>query len=184
MNIFALDFDSRIAAQMHYDKHVLKMIVEYAQLLSTYLHVKEYEIIKPIYKATHINHPSNKWLRESPANYLWLLELAKSLVNEYEFRYPGKEHKTKQIIFNCEHIFFENVSILEATSCPMTPFAKAMPNEFKTFNSVDSYRRYYINDKAKKKMIFTKRKPPEWLIEKTKCKQINSDKWEISYGNI
>jgi hypothetical protein len=35
MNIFALATDPVLAAQMHCDKHVVKMIVEYAQLLST-----------------------------------------------------------------------------------------------------------------------------------------------------
>ncbi len=35
MNIFYLDSDPRICAQMHNDKHCVKMILEYAQLLST-----------------------------------------------------------------------------------------------------------------------------------------------------
>ena len=35
MNIFVLDKDPHIAAQMHCDKHVPKMIVESAQMLST-----------------------------------------------------------------------------------------------------------------------------------------------------
>ena len=35
MNIFYLNKDPRIAAELHVDKHVVKMIVEYAQLLST-----------------------------------------------------------------------------------------------------------------------------------------------------
>ena len=35
MNIFALDQSPEKAAQMHLDRHVVKMIIEYAQLLST-----------------------------------------------------------------------------------------------------------------------------------------------------
>ena len=35
MNIFVLDEDPTIAAQMQCDKHVVKMIVESAQMLST-----------------------------------------------------------------------------------------------------------------------------------------------------
>ena len=38
MNIFYLHNDPQIAAQMHCDKHVVKMILEYAQLLSTAHH--------------------------------------------------------------------------------------------------------------------------------------------------
>lgn len=35
MNIFYLDEDPNLAAQYQYDKHVIKMILETAQLLST-----------------------------------------------------------------------------------------------------------------------------------------------------
>jgi hypothetical protein len=35
MNIFVLNLDPFVAAEMHCDKHVVKMIIEYAQLLST-----------------------------------------------------------------------------------------------------------------------------------------------------
>jgi hypothetical protein len=35
MNIFYLDPNPKICAEMHVDKHVCKMVIEYAQLLST-----------------------------------------------------------------------------------------------------------------------------------------------------
>ena len=35
MNIFYLHNDPKVCAELHVDKHVVKMIVEYAQLLST-----------------------------------------------------------------------------------------------------------------------------------------------------
>jgi hypothetical protein len=35
MNIFALSYNPKEAAQFHCDKHVVKMITEYNQLLST-----------------------------------------------------------------------------------------------------------------------------------------------------
>ena len=35
MNIFFLNTDPKVCAQEHLDKHVVKMIVEYAQLMST-----------------------------------------------------------------------------------------------------------------------------------------------------
>ena len=35
MNIFYLHNDPKICAEMHNDKHCIKMILEYAQLLST-----------------------------------------------------------------------------------------------------------------------------------------------------
>ena len=91
MNIFHLDNDPIKAAQMMCDKHIVKMIVEYAQLMSTAHRVldgEEYldktannrnirrwyhpEYDGFLYKASHVNHPSNIWVRESDENYFWL----------------------------------------------------------------------------------------------------------------
>ena len=86
MNIFNLHEDTKKSAQMHCDKHVVKMIIEYAQLMSTahrILDGVEYEdrtknnrrirrwkhpnanVENTLYKASHINHPSAIWTRES-----------------------------------------------------------------------------------------------------------------------
>lgn len=48
MNIFFLHFDTKKCAQMHLDKHVVKMILESAQLLSTVHHVSNEENKKKI----------------------------------------------------------------------------------------------------------------------------------------
>ena len=80
MNIFYLDPDPKTCAQMHCDKHVTKMIIEYSQLMSTahrvidgeeYIDNSSGRKIKRwklsdiredvLYKATHINHPSAIW---------------------------------------------------------------------------------------------------------------------------
>ena len=85
--------------------------IEYAQLLSTAHRVldgEEYTVIqngrrlkrwetpnqmydKGLMLASHINHPSNKWVRESHKNYLWLCNLLHCLLKEYTHRY-GKFH--------------------------------------------------------------------------------------------
>ena len=77
---------------MHNDKHCIKMILEYAQLLSTAHRVLDGVELEGIsasgrkrkfwtlgdsrdytlYKATHINHPSAIWVRKSYENYEWL----------------------------------------------------------------------------------------------------------------
>ena len=93
MNIFHLDQDPVVAAESMCDKHVVKMIVEYAQLMSTAHRVLDGEEyydktkngrrikrwrLKPaaqerlLYKASHVNHPSNIWTRQSNKNYRWL----------------------------------------------------------------------------------------------------------------
>ena len=95
MNIFYLDQNPRICAEMHLDKHVVKMILEYAQLLSTAHRVLDGEeyfdmtingrkikrwrmsnsyMENGLMKASHINHPSNIWLRQSKQNYHHLLQ--------------------------------------------------------------------------------------------------------------
>ena len=113
MNIFILDNDPVIAAQMQCDKHVVKMIVESAQMLSTvhrmldgtmerrpsksgsmiqyfYLEDEREDIL---YKACHFNHPSTIWTRESIHNYQWHYKHFIALCDEYTYRY-GKIHAT------------------------------------------------------------------------------------------
>lgn len=101
MNIFVLDTNPMRCAQYHCDKHVVKMLLEYTQLIWTYL-INRYGD-QPIeeansfgvqaYKPTHINHPCNVWLREDHHNFLWLYYLWLSLHEEYELRYD-KTHAT------------------------------------------------------------------------------------------
>lgn len=161
MNIFVLDKNPGIAAQYHCDKHVIKMIVESAQLLSTALHYHGYGNDK-IYKSTHINHPCSKWVRESWYNFDWLLDLLMFLLDEYKFRY-GKRHKTTDVFYEINHI--RKYLKFPITLYPynyITSFALAMPDEFKTNDDpVESYRKYY---KIAKKDIckWTKREIPDW----------------------
>ena len=177
MNIFYLDPDPKICAEMHLDKHVVKMILEYAQLLSTAHRVldgticdgfsnsgrrkKTYTISDPrndiLYSATHINHPSTIWVRQSQANYGWLYELFGWLCAEYTHRY-GKHHATERLDSQLK-IPPKNIPIGEFTE--PTP---AMPDTYKVMNdSVKSYRNYYIHDKSR----FAKwknRESPEWFL--------------------
>jgi len=83
MNIFYLDKDPRICAENHCDKHCVKMILEYAQLLSTAHRVLDGDPNQELpdgrqdvlYKATHVNHPSAVWVRQNEANYKWLYKM-------------------------------------------------------------------------------------------------------------
>ena len=94
MNIFYLSSCPVDAASFHCDKHVVKMILEYAQLLSTAHHVLDGDDApEGIYKCTHKNHPSAVWARETNNNYRWLYDLFLELGKEYTYRY-GKEHLT------------------------------------------------------------------------------------------
>jgi len=97
MNIFAIDSDPFKAVEYMVDKHVVKMVVETAQILSTAHHVLDNPINSPLYKKTHVNHPSTVWARQSDSNYSWLYNHFIALLFEYTYRY-GKIHKTSRLI--------------------------------------------------------------------------------------
>ena len=89
MNIFYLDFHTDKCAEYHCDKHVLKMIIEYAQLLSTAHRVLDGDDcigFEKLYRVAHKNHPCTIWVRENKKHYRWLFDLWKSLSQEYTLR--------------------------------------------------------------------------------------------------
>lgn len=175
MNIFYLHPDPRTCAEMHVDKHVVKMIIEYAQLLSTahrmldgeeYIDASSGRRIKRwrlddqgmennLYKASHINHPSAVWVRQSNNNYTWLFCLFTELLQEYTYRY-GKNHATERLVYWLRKPP-KNIPVGYKTQ--PTP---AMPDEYKVPDSVQSYRNYYVG--AKKSFAKWKNRPiPEWF---------------------
>lgn len=157
MNIFYLDHDSKLASQAMCNKHVVKQVLESAQLLCTSHHVCcDTELPDFLYKKTHINHPCTKWVRECSANYAWLAYHAISLCQEYTYRY-GKIHKSQPIIEWCLDNF-PDVPIGFGT-----PPAQAMPDEYKDSDPVKAYRNYYTQHKRfVMDMKWTKRNPPYW----------------------
>lgn len=156
MNIFVLHEDQKTCARMHNDKHVVKMILEYAQLLSTAHRVLGSPVTEQVYKKTHVNHPCAVWVRESADNYYWLYELFLCLCVEYTHRY-GKVHLTQEKL---EDILKELPNNLERNG--LTPFPQAMPDEYKSDDVVTAYRNYYLGEKTR--MFNWKNRPvPEWV---------------------
>lgn len=180
MNIFYLDPNPKACAEMHVDKHCVKMILEYAQLLSTahrMLDGEEYidktkngrnirrwklpdtQLESLLFKASHINHPSAVWARHSQENYMWLAELLEELCVEYTYRY-GKTHSVERsgLMNTLKNCFPLNIPLGVGFTEP-TP---AMPDECKVKgSSLKSYHKYYIE----KKNSFAKwknRKVPTW----------------------
>jgi hypothetical protein len=100
MNIFYLSKTASEAAKMHCDRHVVKMILETAQMLSTshrILEGNEWADYVGMYKGTHKNHPSTVWVRSSVDHYKWTLDLLFHLGKNYTLRY-GKIHKTMRLL--------------------------------------------------------------------------------------
>ena len=152
MNIFVLDNDIEKCAQYHCDKHVVKMILESAQMLSATLRING---INLGYQVTHKNHPCTKWTRESLSNWKWLKKLAYSLNNEYKFRFDRKiNHKSYDLI--------KSLPLPSINDYGLTPFAQAMPDQYKNQDPIKAYRDFYCSEK-KKILTWTKRIKPEWI---------------------
>lgn len=186
MNIFYLDHDPKIAAQYHCDKHVVKMVLESCQMLSTAHRIidgtleqvltesgrrkKIYRLADHrdtfLYSATHINHPSAVWARSNVANYMWLGELVYELCKEYTYRY-GKVHK-------CEMTgLVHYLSELPPTNLKEGEFyepPQCMPDYCKVEgDAVQGYKNYYVNEKQR--MLswsgrVKSREVPEWALVK------------------
>jgi hypothetical protein len=155
MNIFLLDADTRKCAQYHCDKHVVKMILETAQLLCGVHHMTDQVTDQVPYKLSHKNHPCAIWSRESLSNYLYLCDLGLELCKEYTYRY-GKRHKSQDVIEWC---VTNKPNICDKE---FTEPARAMPNEYKVDSVVESYRNYYIGEKSKI-AVWKNRDIPEWF---------------------
>ena len=136
MNIFYLSRDPTQAAQAQCDRHVVKMILETAQLLST-AHV-ELDGNQVAYKATHKNHPSAIWVRSSLDHYEWTLYHLEALGSEYERRYK-KVHKTIREHFKA----LQRPPVALQGIRGFTDPPQCMPDECKRSDAVLGYQIYY-----------------------------------------
>ena len=176
MNIFYLDHNPQICAQYHVDKHVVKMILEYAQLLSTAHRVLDGQAVTEknaighklvryylnddrdaiLYKSTHINHPSAIWVRQSRENYLWLYSLFAAVIDEYHYRY-NKPHASEKLL---------PILAIPPQKIPDKPFTQPTPAMDQNFiistDSIINYQNYYRLGKAEL-IAYKNRSIPEWL---------------------
>ena len=158
MNIFYLDSNPVKSAELHCDKHVVKMIIEYAQLMSTAHRVLDGDLYEDrtannhrikrwrlsdsnmenvVYKASHINHPSAIWTRASDSNYQFVYDMFVALCNEYTHRY-GRVHLTEEKLKDLLQHLPNNIASADFVEPP-----QAMPDDVKTTNAVDAYQNYY-----------------------------------------
>lgn len=163
MNLFATNECPVRAAQEHNSVHLRKMIVEVLQMLSTAHIVLDGNQVA--YKKTHENHPCSVWIRECSENYQWAFDHFKALCEEYTFR-TGKVHKSQE--------FLDNVSVQPKNikQGERTPFALAMPDEFKVlgvFDQTIAYQKYLTTKFAEwlcrekpMKVEWQNRNKPSW----------------------
>ena len=143
MNIFYLHRDPYKAAEVQYNKHVVKMILESAQMLCTAHHCYgDKDQIKNVpYKQAHLNHPSTVWTRRSKSTYMWLYNHMMALGDEYTKRY-GKTHLS---IIKCKDFLAKPPVHIQGDEFVQPP--QAMPDEYKDECSIKAYWNYYIGEK-------------------------------------
>lgn len=138
MNIFVLDAEPEASAEQHCDSHVVKMVLEATQMLSTAHHALDGErAMAGIYRPTHPNHPCSKFVRTNSWSYDWTLRYALALSREYTRRY-GKVHACAEKL----RLLGTHPANIPTDRTPVQ-FAQAMPDEFKGPDAVAAYRRYY-----------------------------------------
>ena len=190
MNIFALSLNPKEAAQAHGDKHVVKMILETCQMLYTahwiaahpdlLIHRAPIKLAaahkclevpadmqsaplrlsapEPGYRPVHAHHPCTIWIRTSIENYLWAADLALAIADEYEFRWPGRTHSCKA------HATWLKANPPRLPDVPQTPFAMAMPDEYKVSDPVQAYINFYKGSKHDRGLTtYTRRGSPAFL---------------------
>lgn len=155
MNIFVLDKNPKIAAQMMCDKHIVKMIVETCQMLSAVLdnnYDPKYsgdDNLLPSerfgtcgYPKAHFKHPCTMWAMESKGNYKWLVKHLRAMCVEYSRRY-NKCHSCEGQLM----IFDGQLDYLKFPSNRRTKFVQAMPDKYKEKDPVKAYHNYYNMEK-------------------------------------
>lgn len=180
LNIFILDNDPVKAAQQQCDKHIVKMVLESAQMLSSAHRILDGELERrpslsgktntkyyklpdkredTLYKAVHFNHPCSIWTRESQANYDWHYLHFIALCKEYEYRYD----KVHMCYTKLADVLYDSPNNI--ANKPQTPFAIAMGSNPECIldDAIESYKSFYQAKQANFKMLWSKRPKPTWF---------------------
>lgn len=166
LNIFWLDINIKTNAEYHCDKHVVKMLIEYTQMLST---ANRLSGLDEGYKIAHVNHPCTIWTRKSYENWCVLFTLVEELQKQYNYRYL-KYHKSWQM---AKTLHSPNLPRIGVTTPP-----QCMPDIYKCDNLITAYRNYYIGDK-RAFARWTKIDEPKWFNRSgifLPCKDLISNK--------
>ena len=157
-----MDSIKSMCVSYYSDKHLVKMQLESAQLLCTAVVLSG--DVAP-YKPTHVNHPCSIWTRQSLQNFLYLRDLAFCMEKEWIWRFHKGKSKTHKAIDAVRTLIIPNLPDIG-----LTPFALAMPAEYKGNDPIESYRAYYSHEKQTytrkgivKNHIWTKRDKPFWM---------------------
>ena len=162
MNIFYLSSCPQEAAESHNDKHCVKMILEYAQMLSTAHRELDDDVPDILYKSTHKNHPSTIWTRSSKQHYDWLFRLFRMLSAEYSIRYSNGEFKVHKSWDKLGKILETAPKNIVDNGWVDPP--QCMPDHCKKPDTIDAYRNYYLTEKASFSTWNYSKQPKCWVL--------------------
>ena len=184
MNRFIIEDTPKECAMSHCDKHVPKMVVEEAQMLSTVHRMCDGELeTRPsksgkrmvkywripderediLYKAVHMGHPCTVWAMQNEGNYRWAVQMLIALCDEYTHRY-GKDHKTEALI---PWLMIPPTNINKSLKLTQMPLAMGSNPECIDHSDVKgSYRKFYQTKQDRFRMVWSKRPIPEWFVYK------------------
>lgn len=201
MNLFILSLDPAKIAEYMMDKHIAKIILEAVQMLCTTKRLLDADeptlvemdnTIGGVYKIAHKNHPVTIWCRASQANFIWTLDLIDAMHTEWKYRYNHPQEKQHKSFTVAQYLraYTPDAQKFEKVKTPgiMTPFALAMPDEFKVranqsslsssprcatgtshgkdiYDAVASYRSYYLSEPKRRIAKWGKRRGmPGWYF--------------------
>lgn len=162
VNIFVTNTDPVVCASHHCDRHEAKMILESAQMLCAVWH-RYGETFPGIYKETHKNHPCTLWAGENTANYYWLCDMMQAL-NSQRVNRGKANHKSYTTLY--PYILRGPSGLPESRE--RTPFAQAMPDEYKHDDATVAYRRYLLAKRDEWRtrgldFTYNDRPIPDWI---------------------
>lgn len=167
MNIFWLSNDNEESVKFYCDTHVVKIILECGQMLSTALRQNGYNN-EGLYKETHANHPVTKWCSESKDNFLFAYNHMKELDKEYRYRKSIRKNVPFESVTSHKswRLFsmIPRKALIDFPDTKSTQPPQCVPNYCKGDDTVVAYRKYYANEKWPKDWFYyTVRDPPSWL---------------------
>lgn len=157
MNLFILSLIHSECAAYMIDKHVHKILLEAVQMLCTAVRLLSKDVDPCVYRIAHKNHPVSIWCRTSRENFVWTLDLIEALHEEWRFRQGHTKIHKSYVIAQ-----YLRSHIPDFPETGLTPFALAMPDQYKKIDAVESYRAYYKGDKARI-ASWKKRSRPDWF---------------------
>lgn len=173
MNIFFLDRDPRLCAAYHGDKHVRKMMLEYAQLLCGAHHAAGNPLgLTGLYKPSHMQNRYSLWVRDSAGHYAWLYRLWEELAVEYRARKSFPREGDPDLLLDGSDMTHKSWWRLGQTlrkpphelRCPwQDPPACDSLAEFIGLGRVEAYRALYMGPKRHLAVWSPPATTPEWF---------------------